>query len=196
MPLSGFITQLPTLPVIDRKWIEGDPSTSSYTKEIYVSFIVKNRSDPNVKIHEGTVIAIRDDLSDQDLELYFEIQNFESNVVEIQNKLRNSSVDEVAAETGYSKEDILIIKQITNMNINEYFTGRAAEILESIMNGEFLVSAGLVESDGKCLVSVPANSKAKIVYMNGQNEILYNGVLTVGSDLEQGPYLLAINSGM
>lgn len=181
------------LPDFSFEWTEADPSLGDYKNEVFVPIQLVHKENVQKTMNGGCVVVFRDDMTREQILDYMQYEKDFAWGWEVVNLLWIYDIDTVIAEVDISQELAYKFRSVTEKNeLRSFLTEDAVSFFDLWCSDNFVYDICGINDEGKTVLTLPRNSKIKIIYVDEDDNESREYSLTLNDKTEQGPFVIKI----
>ena len=181
------------LPAYSFDWIKSDPSTEKYKDEVFVSVQLVHKEKTNKSVRSGLLVVFRDDITKGFLEDYIEKESQFKRLWDIIELLWKYNIDEVLEKISIDRELAYKLRSVTKRKeLRQFLEDDIVAFYDLWCSNEFVYDVYKITDNGKAVLTVPKNSKLKLIYLYDDDTESKEYSLSIKADMEQGPFTIKI----
>lgn len=180
------------LPVIQREWVEKDPSRDPYKKIIYVGLNVRSKSDDSTPVRNATLVAFRREIAPRDAVGYLKLRNKVQKYSAV-TQMKNRDFD-TAKICKILDLPTNTVERWARLPLKEFLDGlpdAERKYVDALASDGFFAEDFRIDKDGQTVMSVPPGREyALIVFSKGYRKEKFS--YRAGNEQVQGPMTLRL----
>ena len=181
------------LPSYSYDWVNSDPSSESYKNDVFVSVQLVHKEKANKPVTNGLLVVFRDDITKAYLEDYIENESQFKHLWDIIELLWKYNIDEVIEKISIDKEIAYKLRSVTKRKeLRQFLENDIVGFYDLWCSNEFVYDVYKITDNGKAVLTVPKNSKLKLIYLYDDDSESKEYFLSIKSDMEQGPFIIKV----
>lgn len=181
------------LPEFSYEWMEADPSSEKYKNQVYVPVQLVHKENVQKPMNGGYVVVFKDEMTRNQIADYMQYEKDFNMSWEIVKLLWNYDVDAVLAEVEISKELAYQLRAVTEKkDLRPLLSEAVIPFYDLWCSNDFVYDIYWINDEGKTVLTLPANSTIKVIYVDADDNESKEYALTLNDKTEQGPFLIKV----